>query len=73
MQLRRDAGLDNTSPEKLLERARKAPKVFAERNTYDCIVVNHQGEESSEWGHSTEFPIGEAARVFGQFIEICRG
>lgn len=70
---RRAAGLDNATIEKLAKRVREAPGVLAERHTYDCIIVNHQGEESSEWGGPTEFPTGEAARDFSQFVEICRG
>ena len=69
---RREAGLDNAAIEILQKRAREAPKVLADRHTYDCIIVNHQGEESPEWGDLTEFPTGEAARVLSQCVEICR-
>lgn len=69
---RRKAGFDNATDEKIQGRAKKAPKVFAQRNDYDCIIINHQGEESPEWGDTMEFPIGEAARVLNQFINICK-
>jgi guanylate kinase len=72
MHSRRKAGFDNASEEKIQGRARKAPKVFAQRNDYDCIIINHQGEESPEWGDTLEFPTGEAARVLSQFINICK-
>src|SRR5438046_3323576 len=52
---RREAGLDNAETEKLQRRAREAPKEFADRHIYDCIIGNHQGEESPEWGELTEF------------------
>src|SRR4051812_20479746 len=39
---RREAGLDNSPDEKLKDRAKKACKVLAERDQYDCIIVNHQ-------------------------------
>ena len=42
-------------------------------NAYDCVIVNHQGEESVEWGAPREFPTGEAARVFEQVLRVYRG
>jgi len=67
---RRDANLDNAAIEKLQKRAQDAAQEYAARGDYDCIVVNHQGEESSEWGAPAEFPTGEAARVLQQFSQV---
>jgi arsenate reductase-like glutaredoxin family protein len=67
---RRAANLDNASFEKLQERAEDAVRQYALRHQYDCIIVNHQGEESTEWGTGSEFPTGEAARVLEQFLCI---
>jgi guanylate kinase len=69
---RRDAGLDNASDDKIQSRAQKAAAVYSQRNDYDCIIINHQGEESPEWGDTIEFPTGEAAIVLNQFITICK-
>jgi guanylate kinase len=70
---RKTAGLDNATPQKMRQRARDAAAQFARRHEYDCIVVNHQGEESLEWGATNEFPTGEAARVLEQILRIFRG
>ncbi len=70
---RRLANLDNASFSKLQERARDAVQLYALRSQYDCVIVNHQGEESPEWGAPTEFPTGEAARVVEQFLRIYKG
>ncbi len=67
---RRAANLDNASFQKLHERAEDAVRQYALRHRYDCIIVNHQGEESLEWGTDSEFPTGEAARVLEQFLSI---
>jgi protein-L-isoaspartate O-methyltransferase len=67
---RRAANLDNATLEKLQERAQDAGRQYGLRKQYDCIIVNHQGEESPEWGAPTEFPTGEAARVLQQFLRI---
>lgn len=67
---RRVANLDNASLEKLQERAQDAIKQYALRRQYDCIIINHQGEESPEWGAAAEFPTGEAANVVQQFLRI---
>ena len=72
MHSRMKAGLGNTSVEKMQGRAKNTPNVFAQRNDYDCIIVNHRGEESPEWGDSLEFSTDEAARVVSQFIDICK-
>jgi len=70
LMLRREAGLDNSSDEKLEQRARGSIEQYGERDEYDCIIVNPQGEESGEWGTEKEFPVGEAARVFNQILAI---
>lgn len=67
---RRAANLDNASFEKLRERAQNGVYQYALRNQFDCTIVNHQGEESAEWGGVSEFPTGEAARVLEQFLRI---
>ena len=67
---RRVANLDNSSFQKLQERAHDAIRVYALRSQFDCVIVNHQGEESAEWGSGSEFPTGEAARVLEQFLRI---
>jgi guanylate kinase len=67
---RRAANLDNASFQKLQERAHDAVQQYALRSQFDCVIVNHQGEESEEWGASSEFPTGEAARVLEQFLRI---
>ena len=67
---RRAANLDNSSTEKLQKRAQDAVQEYAARGQYDCVIVNHQGEESPEWGAVTEFPTGEAAKVLQQFLRV---
>lgn len=67
---RRAANLDNTAIERLQKRAQDAAQEYAARGQYDCVIVNHQGEESAEWGSATEFPTGEAARVLQQFLQL---
>jgi hypothetical protein len=67
---RRAANLDNATLEKLQERAQNAIYQYALRKQFDCVIVNHQGEESLEWGSESEFPTGEAARVLEQFLRI---
>lgn len=67
---RRDAGLDNISDDKLKKRAFNAIEEYSSLDKYDCIIINHQGEESQEWGDKKEFPTGEASRVFTQFLNI---
>lgn len=67
---RRAANLDNASFQKLQERAQTAVQQYALRNQFDCVIVNHQGEQSPEWGAAAEFPTGEAARVLEQFLRI---
>jgi len=69
---RRAADFDNVSFEKLHEYAQGAVQEYAARGAYDCVIVNHQGEESPEWGSPTEFPTGEAARVLQQFLQLYR-
>jgi len=69
---RRAANLDNAPFEKLQERAHDAVEQYAMRGRYDCVIVNHQGEESPEWGLASEFPTGEAARVLEQFLRVYR-
>ena len=71
--VRREANLDNAPLHKLQERALDAVQLYGLRNQYDCIIVNHQGEESPEWGTAGEFPTGEAARVLDQFLQIFKG
>jgi guanylate kinase len=67
---RRTANLDNASFEKLQLRAHDAVQQYSLRGQFDCVIVNHQGEESTEWGAAAEFPTGEAARVLEQFLRI---
>ena len=67
---RKVANLDNATLEKLQERAQNAVYQYALRSQFDCIIVNHQGEESLQWGGVSEFPTGEAARVLEQFLRI---
>jgi guanylate kinase len=67
---RRAVNLDNASFQKLQERAQNAVQQYALRSQFDCVIVNHQGEESAEWGAAAEFPTGEAARVLEQFLRI---
>jgi guanylate kinase len=67
---RRAANLDNASLKKLQERAQDAVQQYALSRQFDCVIVNHQGEESAEWGAVSEFPTGEAARVLEQFLRV---
>ena len=67
---RRAANLDNMSFEKLQVRAKGAVQEYAARDQFDCIIVNHQGEESPQWGSDYEFPTGEAAIVLQQFLRL---
>ena len=67
---RKIANLDNATLDKLQERAKNAVYQYALRSQFDCIIVNHQGEESAQWGGVSEFPIGEAAQVMEQFFRI---
>ncbi|MEK6235494.1 MAG: hypothetical protein N2C14_12370, partial [Planctomycetales bacterium] len=69
---RRTAGLDSASDEKLRVRAQDAVEDLNRRDDCDCVIVNHQGEESPQWGAAKEFPTGEAGRVLSQFVQIYR-
>lgn len=69
---RRRAGLDNMSDDTLLMRADHAVTEYEQRNKFDCIVINGQGEESPQWGEKNEFPTAEAAVVLNQIIALLK-
>ncbi len=69
---RRQAGLDNMSDEKILQRAEHAVVEYRDIDRFDGVLINSQGEESPQWGNKNEFPCAEAAMVFNQIIGILK-